>query len=65
MVDERAQWPHVDLTVRVGEARACDEITHADVLAAGREMGLSETTADREATQMILAWTKIAAAPNA
>jgi hypothetical protein len=39
LVDERAQWPHVDLTLRVGEARACDEITHADVLAAGRELG--------------------------
>jgi serine/threonine-protein kinase HipA len=65
LVDERAQWPHVDLTLRVGEARACDEITHADVLAAGRELGLSEATADREAKQMILALPKTAAALNA
>ena len=62
LANERATWPHVDLTLRVGNARTCDEVTHAAVVAAGRTLGLSAGTATREIELMTAALPGAAAA---
>lgn len=62
LANERATWPHVDLTLRVGNARTCDEVTHAAVVAAGRTLGLSAGTAIREIELMTAALPYAAAA---
>lgn len=48
MADERATWPDVALTIPLQHANTFAAVTRADVIAAGRVLGLTEATAQRQ-----------------
>ena len=47
MADERAVWPEVALTIPLERANTFAAVVRADVVAAGRVLGLAEATAQR------------------
>lgn len=48
MAVERSVWPEVELTIPLTRANTFAAVTRADVIAAGRALGLAEATAQRQ-----------------
>ena len=47
-----AHWPHVELALQVGDAKAFSQVRTAHLVAAGEALGLSGRTAQRELDAM-------------
>ena len=55
MAEERAAWPEVALTIPLEHANTFATVTRADVIAAGRILGLAEATAERQLDALLAA----------
>jgi serine/threonine-protein kinase HipA len=53
MADERAVWPEVELTIPLERANTFATVARADLIAAGRALGLAEATAQRQLNALL------------
>jgi serine/threonine-protein kinase HipA len=53
IANERARWPTTPFAIFLGDATTFDEVRRSDVIAAGRALGLSAATAQRQLDRLV------------